>query len=132
MLKLVIFFIFLSAPKILHSLIVAVHEHELRPDVDNEVYEQEMKDALVLLQRMIPGLLTAFHIKGIKGKRTNKYAVIWLFANQQVLEDNFGTVDNPKMPDAWRIYENNTLAKFLTQDPNAINFTDYTVLSFID
>lgn len=109
------------------SQIFAVHEHELRTGVSSDQYEQEVKEALQNFR--VPGLLGAYHLKGIKGKRDQKYGVLWIFEDEQALINNFGTPGNPKCPKDWLYYENQVLSKFLDRDPDTIDYTDYHVLN---
>jgi len=106
--------------------VYAIHEHELREGVDVGQYEKEVQQALSNLN--IPGLLTTLHLKGFKGKRSNKYGVLWIFVDEKSLEDNFGTPENPKWPEDWLHYENDVLAKFLDRHPDKIDYTDYHVI----
>ena len=126
-----LFLLFLSQLKANRPppLIFAIHEHELIADADFQAYEKDIKDALEMLRTCIPGLLHASHLKGIKGERIHKYAILWIFANKQALEDNFDTPDKPKWPFEWLYYENHILAKYLTCHPDMINFTDYSVIN---
>lgn len=105
--------------------IIAIHEHVLRPYINAEEYEKAVGEAIGELK--IPGLLRAFHLKGFKGTRQGEYSIIWVFANQKVLEDNFGTPDKPKLPESWLHYENDVLAQYIIDEPDKIVFTDYKV-----
>ncbi len=110
--------------------ILSLHEHELKPDVDQEQYEQEVSTALRNMK--IPGLLKSYQLKGLKGERQDRYAVLWIFENMEVIQNNFGTLDNPIWPEDWLYYENEILAKFLISHPDKIHFTDYGIISDID
>lgn len=109
------------------NTIFAYHEHELKPDADRQRYEKEVKHAITNLK--IIGLIKAIHLHGFKGTRKNKYAILWIFKDKESLELNFGTEEHPKLPDDWKYYENEALAKFLDRDPDKIVFTDYDVLN---
>ncbi len=113
-----------------NSNIIAVHEHELKPEANIRLYEKEV--AQVLESLAIPGLLKAYHLKGFKGERKNRYAIIWIFENKDVLVQNFGTPENRKLPKDWFYYENEVLAKYLDRHPDTIDFTDYAILKLID
>jgi len=106
--------------------VYAVHEHELREGASSEQYEQEVHEALGKLQ--VPGLVTAIHLKGFKGKRSNKYGVLWIFTDENSLEENFGTPENPKLPEDWLHYENDILSQFLDRHPDKVDYTDYHVI----
>lgn len=107
--------------------VFAIHEHELKPECDIEQYEKEVRAAVEEMN--IPGLLGAHFLKGFKGERSGRYAVLWIFENEEAILNNFGTPDNPKWPDKWLIYENKILAKYLICHPDKIKFTDYKMIS---
>jgi nicotinamidase-related amidase len=106
--------------------VFSVHEHELKPDINIEKYEQEV--GLALSQLRVPGLLHAYLIKGFKGKRKEGYGVLWVWENQQAIHENFGTPEHPKWPSDWLHYENEVLAKYLIRHPDKIDFTTYITL----
>ena len=106
--------------------VFSIHEHELREGVDPVQYEKEVSAALQTLH--IPGLLHVRHLKGFKGKRVQKYTVLWTFESEDAIVQNFGTSDNPKWPEDWLRYENDVLAKFLDRHPDKIDFTDFHVI----
>lgn len=108
------------------AMIYAVHEHELRPGIDTARYESDV--AATLQQMKVPGLLQAIHLKGFGGKRSNKYAVLWLFENAEALTQNFGTSEARKFPPDWLYYENVILAQYLDRDPDTIDYTDYNIV----
>lgn len=107
-------------------MVYSIHEHELRPGVDVAQYEQDVAHALGNLH--VPGLVNAQHLKGFKGTRTGKYAVLWIFESAEVIEQNFGTADNPKWPADWLHYENEVLAQYLDRHPDTVVFTDYEIV----
>lgn len=108
-------------------MIYSLHEHELRPDVDLEQYEEEVAAAIAQID--IPGLLHAYHLKGFKGERDGRYGVLWIFDSEESIVENFGTPNNPKMPAVWKHYENDVLSKFLDRHPDTIDYTDYAIIS---
>jgi hypothetical protein len=119
-------FCILAAGFKIGASVIAIHEHELKPFTNNVLYEEEV--ALALKKMRINGLLYAYHLKGFKGERADRYAVVWIFENPQIIEENFGTRDEPKWPEDWLFYENQILAKYLTCHPDKITFTDYCVI----
>ena len=108
-------------------MVFSLHEHELRPGVDIDQYEQEVAAAISKIK--IDGLLNAYHLRGFKGGREARYAVLWIFASVEVIVAHFGSLDAPKWPPAWLHYENGVLAKFLDRHPDTINFTDYVAIN---
>lgn len=107
-------------------MIICFHEHELKSNADTFRYETEVSATLSRLN--INGLIQAYLLKGLKGERSCAYAVLWFFSNIEAIENNFGTLDNPKWPDDWLYYENEILAKYLTVHPDKIHFTDYGIV----
>lgn len=119
---------------LVHSLnalpVFALHEHELKPGCNHELYVQEV--GAVLGKMQVPGLLHAYHLKCFKGTRAGRYAVLWIFESQQAIEDNFGTLDKPRWPADWLFYENEILAKYLICHPDKIRFADYCPIHSFD
>lgn len=106
--------------------ILSLHEHELKSGVNLAQYEEEVTAALKKID--IPGLLNVFLLKGSKGERDGRYAVLWIFESMAAIQNNFGTFEKPKWPEIWLEYENDVLAKFITTHPDKIHFTDYEIL----
>lgn len=108
------------------AAVIAIHEHELKPFANSALYEEEV--AMALKKMHVKGLLHAYHLKGFKGERVDRYAVVWIFENPQALEENFGTPNDRKWPTDWLFYENEILAKYLLCPPDKISYTDYSVI----
>lgn len=111
-------------------MIYAIHEHELKPGVVVAQYEQAVSAAIA--QMKIPGLLAAHHLHGLRGVRANRYAVLWIFASEATLAENFGTPEDRRWPPDWDYYENVVLAPYLDRHPDAIDYTDYRVVCEVD
>lgn len=107
-------------------MIYCVHEHELKPGIDVAQYERDVADALTQLK--IPGLLHAYHLKGIGGERAGCYGVLWVFANAEALAHNFGGPREQTWPAQWLHYEDVVLAPYLDRHADKIDFTDYEPL----
>ena len=124
----------ISSLYLLYSLdrenVIAFHEHEVKSEINYSEYENDIKD--ILQNFKIPGLLYSFFLKGFKGERSQKYAIIWIFKNKEAIEENFGTFENPRWPQEWLHYENDVLAKYLICHPDAINFTDYCIINLLE
>ncbi len=108
--------------------VFSVHEHELRNDVDSAMYEKEVGRELEKLKSSIKGLVNAYFLKGFKGKRAGRYAILWVWQSSDTIKENFGTFDNPTWPKEWLYYENTVLAKYLTCHPDKINFSCYEII----
>ena len=107
--------------------VYAIHEHNLKASADRSAYEAAIGRAIQELR--IPGLLHGRHLKAFKEKREGEYTVLWVFENKEAIEQNFGTPENPKWPEAWLWYENELLAPYIEEHPDKISFTDYEELS---
>ena len=116
-----------------HSLVISVHEYDLKPGVEAAQFERAFQAAEVRGLFELPGLVKYHFVKGIRGARTGKYAVLWVYESQEAWERLWGTIDQPipkgKYPEKWSIWENEILAKYLIQDPDRISYTSYLVLS---
>ena len=115
-----------------HSQVISIHEYELKPNVEGAQFERAFKEAETRGLFDLPGLLQYHFVKGIRGARRGKYAVIWVYESKQAWEQLWGLVDQPipksNYPDRWLTWEDEVLAPFLRQDPDAISFTSYLVL----
>jgi hypothetical protein len=111
-------------------MIYAVHEHELKRDADVAQYERDVAAAIAHMN--VPGLLAAHHLRGFRGVRANRYAVLWLFASEEAITENFGTLEQRRWPPDWAHYENVILAKYLDRHPDMIDYTDYHQVTRVD
>lgn len=103
--------------------IIAIHEYELREGINHEEFERMLKEKLKDLN--MEGLISKHTLKGYKGERKGKYAVLWIFESQEMLEKLFGTENEPlKGPPSFMAYEN-FLRKYIERDPTQITYTDY-------
>ena len=110
--------------------VFSLHEHELKPGVDEAAYKREVAEAIDKLR--VPGLKQAFHVQGFKGERDQRYGVLWIFESEESIVESFGTPDNPKLPDDWLHYENDILAKYLDRHPDTVDCTGYEILTQVD
>jgi heme-degrading monooxygenase HmoA len=76
--------------------IFAIHEYELRGNIDDEEFESVLKSTLLSPELDMPGPESRHLLKGYKGEREGKYLVLWIFESQEALEELFGTQDRPK------------------------------------
>ena len=111
-------------------MIYAIHEHELKPGVDAAQYEQAVAAAIGRMK--VPGLLAAHHLYGLRGVRTKLYAVLWIFASEAALVENFGTPEDRRMPPDWAAYETEILVQYLDRDPDTVELTDYRQIKHFD
>jgi len=109
--------------------IISVHEYELKPGVDERAFKQAILDAKKRGLLQLIGLTEYHLVKGIKGSRAGSYAAIWVYQDRQAWEKLWGSPDKPKgkgdYPENWKVWEEEILAPFLSQDPDKIVFTSY-------
>ena len=87
-------------------------------------------EARGLLQ--LPGLVAHYLVKGTKGVRCGAYAAVWIYESREAWEHLWGTPEHPRLPqdypETWRVWEQELLAPFLRDQPDAISFTAYEEL----
>jgi heme-degrading monooxygenase HmoA len=111
------------------SRILAVHEYVLKPDADENEFEQAIRQAERQGLLALPGLVEHRFLKGLKGHRKGSYAAIWVYESRSAWEQLWGTPDHSvskqNYPENWKAWEHEVLAAFLDRDPDAITFTAY-------
>lgn len=109
--------------------IISIHEYDLKPGSDAQQFEQALHIAEARGLLRLPGLIAHHFVKGLTGIRRGAYAAIWVYESQEAWERLWGTPEQPRKPQAypenWRIWEQEILAPFLEQHPDAIKFTAY-------
>ncbi len=89
--------------------VISIHEYELKPSAEGAQFERAFKEAEARGLFELPGLLQYHFVKGIRGARKYKYAVIWIYENKKAWEQLWGPVDQPipksKYPDKWLTWE---------------------------
>ena len=109
--------------------VISVHEYELRPGVQEAGFERAIHDAENRGLLDLPGLAQHHFLRGLKGARRGAYTAIWIFESREAWERLWGTAEAPlpsaKYLENWKIWENEILAPFLTQDSDTIRFTSY-------
>jgi len=112
--------------------IISIHEYDLKPRSDARQFEQSIRDAEARGLLQLPGLIAHHFIKGTKGARRGAYAAVWVYESREVWERLWGTPEQPRSPqeypENWKIWEEEILAPFLAQHPDAIRFTAYEEL----
>lgn len=115
-------------------MIISVHEYKLKPNVDRTKFERALHDAKERGLFDLPGMKDYHLLKGIRGTRKNMYTAIWIYESEKAWADIWGPVGDPvskeNFPEEWKIWEDEILAPFLSEDPNMINFTSYRKLNF--
>ena len=114
------------------SRVVSVHEYELRDEADPEAFEAALQKARAEDLPTLPGLEDYFLLNGIKGARTRRYGAIWIYESRAAWEALWGSPDDPvekaDYPENWKMWEDEVLAPYLSEDPDAIRFTSYREL----
>jgi hypothetical protein len=109
--------------------VISVHEYNLKPSVENRSFERAILEAEARGLFQLPGLIGYHMVKGIKGSRTGCYAAIWVYEDREAWEKLWGSPEHPQAKDEyprnWRIWEEEILSPFLTQEPDEIQFTAY-------
>ena len=112
--------------------IISIHEYELKPDVDEQLFEEAIKRARSRGLLRLPGLIGVRFLKGIRGARKNCYAAVWIYEDQDAWEVLWGPPGHPiaqaDYPENWKEWENTVLSPFLAGDPDKITFTSYREL----
>jgi hypothetical protein len=112
--------------------VISIHQYELKPEIDVTNFEQAIVAAEARGLLRLPGLVGHHFIRGIKGERLGKYAAVWIYESRDAWETLWGSPDEPRRfpqyPASWRIWEEEVLAPYLTQIPDAIAFTAYEEL----
>jgi hypothetical protein len=112
--------------------VMSVHEYELKAGVSEADFARALRDAEQRGLFALPGLVDHHFLKGLKGHRRGAYAAIWIFDSVAAWEALWGPVESPRppseYPEAWKIWEQEILVRFLTRDPDTIRFTSYTEL----
>lgn len=88
------------------SLIIIIHEYEIKPDVNKKDFEYASKEADKKGLFKLPGLKEYHFVKGKLGSRKDMYAAIWIYESREAWEDE-------------------VLTDFLIGESEKITFTSY-------
>ena len=106
---------------------ISIHEYELKPGRDPEVFEQAVRDAEARGLFDLPGLTAHHFVRSVKGARHEAYAAVWIYESREAWERLWGHPEHPRepagYPEKWRIWEEEILAPLLNGHPDAIRFT---------
>ena len=109
--------------------VISVHEYELRPDAPPAEFEAAVQKARDENLLDLPGLEDYFLLRGIKGARARRYGAIWIYGSRAGWEALWGPPDDPieksEYPESWTTWEDEVLAPYLREGPDAIRFTSY-------
>lgn len=112
--------------------VISIHEYILKPEVDKSEFESAIQKAKQGGLLKLPGLLNFFFAKGVRGPRFGKYAAIWIYESKEAWEKLWGSEEHPHTkddyPENWKIWENEVIGPFLSQDPDKILFNAYEEL----
>jgi heme-degrading monooxygenase HmoA len=114
---------------IIMTKVISVHEYVLKPSVETGTFERAVLGAEERGLFQLPGLIGYHMLKGIKGSRAGRYAAIWIYESREAWEKLWGSPEHPRQkgeyPQNWRIWEEEILSPFLTQESDEIQFTAY-------
>ena len=112
--------------------IISVHIYDLKPDVKEEEFIQAVRESERRGLFKLPGLQAYHFVRGIRGVNLGKYVMIWIYESKQAWEKLWGPEQKPyskkQYPKNWKIWEEKILARYLTGDPDKIEFTSYEEL----
>jgi hypothetical protein len=113
--------------------VISIHEYDLKPGAVEAAFERAILEAERRGLFALPGLVEHHFLKGIKGARKDGYTAVWIYESREAWERLWGSLEAPRRragyPKTWRMWENEILAPFLSQDPDTIRFTSYEELS---
>jgi hypothetical protein len=112
--------------------IISIHEYDLKPGSDAQQFEDLIRAAEARGLLQLPGLTAHYFVRGSKGARRGAYAAVWIYESREAWEQLWGTPEQPRSPqdypENWKIWEEEILAPFLAQPPDAVRFTAYEEL----
>ena len=112
---------------------ISIHEYDLRPGSDAELFQKAIRAAEARGLFQLPGLTAHHFVKGVKGARHGAYAAVWVYESREAWERLWGALERPRKraeyPEKWRVWEEELLAPILSGHPDAIKFTAYEELS---
>jgi hypothetical protein len=107
--------------------IISIHEYVLKPGIDAAAFERAVRSAKARGLFDLPGLVEYRFVRGIKGRRRDGLAAIWVYESRPAWERLWGSPDQPRepadYPATWQAWENEILAPLLAEAPDAITFT---------
>ena len=109
--------------------IVSLHDYMLRPDVVPAEFEEAIRAARSRGVLALPGLDHPYLLKGLRGRRRDKYAAVWVYESLDAWENLWGPLAKPRgrdrYPRNWRIWEDEVLEPYLAEEPDKIVYTAY-------
>ena len=112
--------------------VISVHEYILKEGITGQEFEHAVQIARQRGLFELPGVTSWTFLRGVRGKRQNAYAAIWIYDNLQSWEALWGSLDQPipksAYPESWQIWEQEILAPLLDRPPDEIDFTAYLEL----
>ena len=115
--------------------IVSIHEYRPRTSASRRTCSN-CSTLIPGLRLQLPGLVAHHFVKGAKGVRRGAYAALWIYESREAWEHLWGTAEHPRppqeYPDTWKVWEQDILAPFLVNHPDAIRFTAYEELKGFD
>jgi heme-degrading monooxygenase HmoA len=112
--------------------VISIHEYELAHGVSEDEFARAVRAAKQRGLLDLPGLLGHHFVKGLKGRRKDQFAAIWVYESRAAWEQLWGPPDAPKPrnehPERWRQFEDEVLAPLINTAPDSIDYTTYEEL----
>ncbi len=112
--------------------VISVHEYSLKEGIIGKEFEHAIQIARQRGLFELLGMTSWTFLRGVRGKRQNTYAAIWIYDSLQSWEALWGSLDQPipksAYPESWQIWEQEILAPLLDRPPDEIDFTAYLEL----
>ncbi len=109
--------------------VISIHEYQLKDGVSGKDFEHAVHIARHRGLFDLPGMASWMFLHGVRGKRQNMYAAVWVYDNLQSWEALWGVLDQPipksEYPESWQIWEQEILTPLLDCPPDEIEFTAY-------
>ena len=112
--------------------VISVHEYSLKEGIPGKEFEHAVQIARQRGLFELPGMTSWTFLRGVRGRRQNSYAAIWIYDSLKNWEALWGSFDQPipksAYPESWQIWEQEILAPLLDRPPDEIDFTAYLEL----
>ena len=75
--------------------VISIHEYILKPDVDEDQFEEAICNAQESDLLQLPGLEEYYLVRGIRGSRKGSYAAIWIYESKEAWEKLWSPLEKP-------------------------------------
>ncbi len=114
--------------------ITSIHRYKLAETATPSEFYDAVAEAVDRgLFEQISGLVDYQILRGVKGKRADEFAAVWMYESRKAWRDVWGPVDDPvpktDYPEEWLVWEDELLEPILAEDPDEIEYTSYEVIT---